>query len=123
MISCTKSFHLRALLYLLFISIHVSQKKFNNLFSQIKGVDANYVPRGRVINMGDLPIYEAPDNVDKRRMLIAVYDIFGFSHPNMKQISDLMALEAGGFRVILPDFFRGQHAELNAPIEYVLIKL
>jgi len=68
-----------------------------NEFAEIKSVDANYVPRGRVINIGDLPIYEAPDNVDKRRMLIAVYDIFGFSHPNMKQISDLMALQAGGF--------------------------
>lgn len=84
---------------------------------QTKGVDANYVPRGRVINLGDLPIYEAPDNVNKRRMLIAVYDVFGFSSPNMMQITDLMALQAGGFRTVLPDFFRGQHAELTGPIE------
>lgn len=84
---------------------------------QTKGVDANYVPRGRVINVGDLPVYEAPDNINRRRMIIAVYDIFGFSMPNMMQITDLMALQAGGFRTILPDFFRGQHAELTGPIE------
>lgn len=50
-------------------------------------------------------------------MIIAVYDIFGFSLPNMQQITDLVALQAGGFRAILPDFFRGQHAELTGPIE------
>lgn len=92
-------------------------KKLNGYSLQTKGVDANYVPRGRVFNIGDLPIYEAPDNVNRRRMLIAVYDIFGFSHPNIKQITDLMALQGGGFRTILPDFFRGQHAELTGSIE------
>lgn len=70
-----------------------------------------------MINIGNLPVYEAPDNVDKRRMLIGVYDIFGLSHPNMKQITDLMALQAGGFRTVLPDFFRGNNWDVNASIE------
>lgn len=80
-------------------------------------MDADYVPRGRVINIGNLPVYEAPDNVNRRRMIIGVYDIFGFSHPNMQQVTDLMALQAGGFKVVLPDFFRGEHWPPNTPIE------
>lgn len=72
-------------------------------------MDADYVPRGRIINIGNLPVYEAPDNTDKRRMLIGVYDIFGFSHPNMQQVTDHMARQAGGFKTVLLDFFRGQH--------------
>lgn len=86
-------------------------------------MEAGYVPRGRVINIGNLPVYEAPDNVHKRRMLIGVYDVFGFSHSNMMQITDMMALQAGGFRAILPDFFRGESMDLNSPIEYVPPKL
>ncbi|XP_037047402.1 uncharacterized AIM2 family protein C30D10.14-like [Bradysia coprophila] len=49
-------------------------------------------------------------------MLIAVHDIFGFSSSNMKQITDHMAVQAGGFRVALPDFFRGDHWDINVPI-------
>ncbi|XP_037040525.1 uncharacterized protein LOC119077418 [Bradysia coprophila] len=85
-------------------------------YAENKGVDAGYVPRGRVVNIGNLPVYEAPDNVNSRRMLIGVYDIAGFSHPNMQQITDLMALEAGGFRAVLPDFFRGQSWDFSTPI-------
>lgn len=81
-----------------------------------KAVDSDYIPRGRVVNIGDLPVYESPDNVDNRRMLIGVYDIFGFANYNMKQVTDQMGLQAGGFRAILPDFFRGDYWGLNTPI-------
>lgn len=84
---------------------------------QNRGVDADYIPRGRVINIGNLPVYEAPDNVNRRRLLIGVYDIFGLSQPNMQQITDLMALQAGGFKAVLPDFFRGQSWDPNTPIK------
>ncbi len=80
-------------------------------------MEGDYIPRGRVINIGNLPVYEAADNVNMRRMLIAVYDIFAFTNSNMKQIADLMALQAGGFRVALPDFFRGDSWDLYASIE------
>lgn len=50
-------------------------------------------------------------------MLIGVYDIFGFANSNMKQITDFMAIQAGGFRAVLPDFFRGDNWDLNTPIE------
>lgn len=86
---------------------------------QNKAVDSDYIPRGHVINIGDIPVYEAADNANNRRMLIGVYDIFAFSHPNMKQITDHMALQAGGFRAILPDFFRNDYWDLNTPIEWV----
>ncbi|KAJ6642236.1 putative AIM2 family protein C30D10.14 [Pseudolycoriella hygida] len=84
-----------------------------------KAVEGDYIPRGRVINIGNLPVYEAPDNVNRRRMLIGVYDIFGFANSNMKQITDHMALQAGGFRAVLPDFFRGDNWDLNTPIDPV----
>lgn len=41
-------------------------------------------------------------------MLIGVYDIYGFAYENIKQVVDEMAIQNGGFRAILPDFFRGE---------------
>lgn len=65
-------------------------------------------------------MYEAVDNINSRRLLIAVYDIFGFENSNMKQVTDRMAVQHGGFRVVLPDFFRGDHMNLeDHPIEFV----
>jgi len=81
-----------------------------------RAVDSDYIPRGHIINVGNLPVYEAADNLDKRRLLIAIYDIFGLSHPNMKQVTDLMALQNDGFRAVMPDFFRGENWDLNTPI-------
>jgi len=43
-------------------------------------------------------------------VLICVYDIFGF-HPNTKQFADRLN-SGGGFRVAMPDFFRGQPFDL-----------
>jgi len=84
-----------------------------------RAVDADYIPRGHIVNIGNLPVYEAADNLGSRRVLIAIYDIFGLSHPNMKQITDHMALQNNGFRTIMPDFFRGESWDLNVPINPV----
>lgn len=43
-------------------------------------------------------------------MLVGVYDIYGFAYENLKQVMDQMAEQGGGFRVILPDFYRGESA-------------
>lgn len=90
------------------------------MFSQNRVIEGDYIPRGRIINIGNLPVYEAPGNVDRRRLLIAVYDIFGFATNNMKQITDQMSLQYGGFRAVLPDFFRGDHWDIDGiPAEFV----
>jgi len=73
-----------------------------------RAIAGNYLPLGEMTNIGNLPVYEAPENNAKKRMLIAVYDIFGLSSDNVKQVADEMALQSGGFRVALPDFYRGE---------------
>lgn len=83
------------------------------ILPQNRVIEGNYIPRGRTINIGNLPVYEAIDNIDKKRLLIAVYDIFGFANTNMKQVTDQMAVQYGGFRVVLPDFFRGDHWDVD----------
>jgi len=84
-----------------------------------KAVEGDYEPRGHIINIGDLPVYEAADHVDSRRLLIGVYDIFGFENNNMKQITDVMAIQYDGFRSVLPDFFRGESWGLETPVNPV----
>jgi len=75
-----------------------------------KAITGDYTPLGRIINIGNLPVYEyeAPENVNEQRMLIAVYDIFGFGSENLKHVTDQLAIQSGGFRAVLPDFFRGE---------------
>lgn len=93
----------------------------NKIFPQNKVIEGDYIPRGRIINIGNLPVYEAIDNIDKKRMIIAVYDIFGWASNNMKQVTDQVALQYGGFRVVLPDFFRGDHWDVDDfVIEYAI---
>lgn len=43
-------------------------------------------------------------------MLVGVYDIYGFAFENIKQVVDQLAVQKGGFRAILPDFYRGESA-------------
>jgi dienelactone hydrolase len=69
-----------------------------------KAIEANYTPRGGEYEIGNLTVYESQNRAAKR-VLIAVYDIFGLS-TNMKQVVDTIA-ELHDFRVVLPDFFRG----------------
>lgn len=66
-------------------------------------VTSDYIPPGTTINIGDLPVYETVPN-NSKKLLICVYDIFGV-HPNIRQVSETLAL--AGFRVVVPDFFRG----------------
>lgn len=77
---------------------------------------ADYDPLGNIFHIGDLPVYEyeAPNNINKKRMLIGVYDIFGLAYPNLKQVADQFAVQSGGFIVALPDFFRGDFWDENA---------
>lgn len=99
-----------------FTVTHNSELFTINLIPQNKAVDGDYIPRGRMINIGNLPVYEAPDHIDSRRLLIAVYDIFAFSNTNMMQVTDIMATQYNGFRAVLPDFFRGEYWDLSTPV-------
>lgn len=68
-----------------------------------------------MINIGNLSVYEyeAPDNANKKRLLIGVHDIYGLAYPNLKQVTDQMAVQSGGFIAVLPDFFRGEAYDPN----------
>jgi len=67
-------------------------------------VESNYTPQGKESQLGDLTIYDVGQETSNR-LLVCVYDIFGF-HPVSKQFCD--KLSASGFRVVMPDFFRGK---------------
>lgn len=67
-------------------------------------VTSDYTPPGTTIDIGDLPVYETIPN-NSKKLLICVYDIFGV-HENIRQVSETLAL--AGFRVVIPDFFRGK---------------
>ncbi|ODM97711.1 putative AIM2 family protein C30D10.14 [Orchesella cincta] len=69
-----------------------------------KAIEANYTPRGVEYEIGNLTVYESQNRAAKR-LLILVYDIFGMT-TNIKQVGDSIA-ELHDFRVVLPDFFRG----------------
>lgn len=75
----------------------------------------DYDPLGNTTYIGDLPVYEyeAPNNVNKKRMLIGVYDIYGFSNQNLKQVADQLAVQSGGFLIVVPDFFRGDYWDVD----------
>ena len=62
-------------------------------------------PHGSDFMLGNLSIYETLDKTP-RRLLIAVYDIFGDT-ANTRLFADFIA-ETYGFRVIVPDFYRGE---------------
>jgi len=82
---------------------------------ETKAIAADYDPLGEFIDIGNLTVYqyESPDNINKKRLLICVHDIYGIENDNFKQITDQMAIQSGGFIVVLPDFFRGDawHAD------------
>jgi len=61
------------------------------------------MPRGELITLGgDLPCYEVGQG---EKAIIVVYDIFGFKNNRTKKVCDMISDH--GYRVILPDFFRG----------------
>lgn len=66
---------------------------------------ANYTPLGEVTFMAGMDTYET-GNMNSSKVLIAVFDIYGFdSGSNIRQICD--RLGEYGYRVIMPDFFHG----------------
>jgi len=67
-------------------------------------VKSGYKPTGTESKLDQLTIYETQDT-SPTRLLICVYDIFGY-HPCTKQFAD--KLGQSGFRVVMPDFFRGE---------------
>eukprot|EP00127_Corallochytrium_limacisporum_P005899 Clim_evm44s214 gene=Clim_evmTU44s214 len=67
---------------------------------------ATHKPRGTESTIGDLPIYEIGEG---KNAVIVVYDIYGFEAGRVRFICDQLAEE--GFRVILPDFLRGDGFE------------
>lgn len=73
-----------------------------------RAIAANYTPLGQIVQIGNLPVYEyeAPNNQNKNRMLVGVYDIYGFAYENLKQVIDEMAVQSGGFRAILPKVYK-----------------
>jgi hypothetical protein len=70
----------------------------------------NYVPKGEMVFIPSLnmSVYESLRNesLAESRVLVAVYDIFGF-HDHIKQIVDTVAASKRGFRIVVPDFFHG----------------
>ncbi|CAG8482109.1 9879_t:CDS:2 [Ambispora gerdemannii] len=69
-------------------------------------VKSNYESKGEYIQItDDLKAYTiGPKNA--KNAVIIVYDIFGY-HPNAFQTADILA-EQLGFRVVIPDIFRGK---------------
>lgn len=67
--------------------------------------EIDYIHQGREFQLGNLSIYETDDR-SPRRLLIAVYDIFGDT-ANTRLFADKLA-EDYGFRVIVPDFYRSE---------------
>jgi len=70
-----------------------------------KVIPSTYVPRGTEYEIGNLTVYESP-NRSAKRLVIAVYDIFGTQNKNINEVVDMLA-EMYDFRVVLPDFYRG----------------
>ena len=73
-------------------------------------VESNYTPIGVTSSLGDMLIYET-GNQTSNKVLISVYDIFGF-HENTKQVADILAAE-GGYYIVMPDYFRGSPFDVN----------
>lgn len=70
----------------------------------IQKIEADYNPEGHEFGIGNLSVYETQDEAPKR-LLIAIYDIFGVSN-NVKLFADKIAADYD-FRVVVPDVFRG----------------
>ncbi|KAJ3178617.1 hypothetical protein HDU87_003440 [Geranomyces variabilis] len=63
-----------------------------------------YKPQGHFEEIANLNCYVVGDKTAVNQ-LVAVFDIFGF-FPQVQQGADLLA--AQGYRVVMPDFFKGQ---------------
>jgi len=67
-------------------------------------IESNYTATGSEFMLNNMTVYETANKTQKR-VLIAAYDIFGL-HNNTKQVIDKLA-DGFGFKIVIPDFFRG----------------
>jgi len=67
-------------------------------------IESNYTATGTTYLLNNMTVYETVNKTNKR-VLIAVYDIFGL-HNNTKQVVDKLA-DGFGFKIAMPDYFRG----------------
>lgn len=74
-----------------------------NACCNIKPPKSDYSPKGTTSKLGDVDVYWTGERGAKKAVVI-IYDIFGL-HPNTKQTADILA--SCGFRVAMPDIFRG----------------
>ncbi|ODQ54562.1 dienelactone hydrolase [Saitoella complicata NRRL Y-17804] len=74
----------------------------NEACCSIPPVQSNYQPKGITTTINGLETYVTSNS--SKKILICIYDIFGF-HPQTKQGADILA--TAGFKVYMPDFFRG----------------
>ncbi|KAJ3285516.1 hypothetical protein HK104_009453 [Borealophlyctis nickersoniae] len=65
---------------------------------------SDYTPQGTFEVIAGLNCYVVGPK-DAEKVLVCVYDIFGY-YPQVKQGADLLATQ--GYRVVIPDFFRGK---------------
>ncbi|ORE08198.1 alpha/beta-hydrolase [Rhizopus microsporus var. microsporus] len=73
----------------------------------IPPVVSDYSPVGAMENLGDLPLYTVGPK-DAKKAVLVIYDIFALKN-NTKQFCDILAKQCG-WRVVMPDFFRGEDA-------------
>jgi len=66
---------------------------------------SNYNPKGQIINLGDLPLYQVGTG---KKAIILCYDIFGWNEisKNVYTVADDIA-GLTGYTVVMPDFYRG----------------
>ncbi|KZV88944.1 dienelactone hydrolase [Exidia glandulosa HHB12029] len=66
-------------------------------------------PTGLTSRIANLDAYFAtPPNGSKAKTLLFLTDIFGWTLPNARLLADELA-KTGGFYVVVPDFFQGDH--------------
>ncbi|KAG1057652.1 hypothetical protein G6F43_000508 [Rhizopus delemar] len=73
----------------------------------IPAVTSTYEAIGSMENIGDLPMYTVGPK-DAKKAVLVIYDIYAM-HNNTKQFCDILAKHCG-WRVVMPDFFRGDDA-------------
>jgi dienelactone hydrolase len=96
--------------FLLIVSSHDPQYQGKQEQCPIIKQEIDYIPHGGDFQLKNLSIYETADSTPKR-LLIAVYDIFGDT-ANTRLFADLLG-ETYGFRVVVPDFYRGEPWDHN----------
>jgi len=75
--------------------------------------NSNYTDMGKVVMLGDLPVYVVGNNFTGKA-IIWNYDIFGFDSGRTRQLADIFA-EYGYYLVIIPDYYRGTWISPGSP--------